>query len=385
MSAEQNKGEGAGVFLIFMAVLFAVIAWNVAHDPMARLMLFGARVLAYPFAWLTDVREAIAWTEKAASAAYIKSVNFSAVKGIGNLVGGYWKWIVAALVGAAIWDARQSAIIRARTAHSITSFLKVHALRWPAIVPWVNRDLTENARGPMARSLSAFEYAMSRKLLAPVRVNTITKRKVYALDDERARQSLVADVGRPLPALEQLRVHEKALFAVFALRVLREKDAATALLGKINCSAAATATGRVNPAVALPEFEATVKRLADRKNRCVRIVLAAMQDHQFCTTFLIRMLIEARRKDGLLQPAEFLWLKEVDRRLWYALQRAPVGGRGSFVSFAEGAAALNMFQAETVAAAAGRKLKEIYIEGALRALREDLYATGYIDSPGTDS
>ena len=37
------------------------------------------------------------------------------------------------------------------------------------------------------------------------------------------------------------------------------------------------------------------------------------------TPAMMELLVEARRRAGVLAPAQFAWLKFVDRHLWYAL------------------------------------------------------------------
>ena len=41
--------------------------------------------------------------------------------------------------------------------------------------------------------------------------------------------------------------------------------------------------------------------------------------HAYTNPAMMELLVEARRRAGVLAPAQFAWLKLVDRRLWYAL------------------------------------------------------------------
>ena len=52
-----------------------------------------------------------------------------------------------------------------------------------------------------------------------------------------------------------------------------------------------------------------------QNERCVQW---AQQRHAYVFTFMATML-EIARADGVLASAEFLWLKPLDRRLWYVL------------------------------------------------------------------
>jgi hypothetical protein len=71
--------------------------------------------------------------------------------------------------------------------------------------------------------------------------------------------------------------------------------------------------------------------------------------HGMRESLLIAMLLAARKRRGVLASAEFLWLKGVDRGLWYALANA---GRGTFL--VEGLAAMDHYHHELVDGAPSR-------------------------------
>lgn len=390
MAGETQNSSGNGGFLLLMGVVFAVIAWWIAHDPLVRVSTYFWELLALPFSWIPGgTADAVDWLRAARSADYIESVKFSHLLKVGSAIGVYWWAVLGPVIGFAVYDLMNSVTLRARMQHNIDSFLAVQAKQWAAIVPWIKRDLTNNNKGPMTRSLSSYEYAQRHKLLLPSNQGGKAK---YVFDMSAARQRLIDDVGPEvgkLAGLLRMSPCEKAMFAVFAWRILRVKEAkllkAQVLLNTLNRSAATSSNGKVDPRVVESDFLAAFEVLRTKscggvsaKNiRRLRTVLAK---HRWRRTMLVGMLVEARRFDGTLQPAEFLWLKEHDRTLWYALQRAPVGGKMSFASFGEGAAVLNCWQGEQVASLNGRWLKTPYVEGALRGLQEDLYVCGYIDT-----
>lgn len=389
MAAESHHGNGAGGFLILMAVLFAVVAWLVAHNPLVKFASYFWELLALPFSWFPfGTEEEIKWLKLARNPIYVDGVKFSHLLSVGAAVGVYWWSVLGLVIGFAVWDLLSSVTLRARQKHTIDSFLAVHAKRWAAIVPWLKRDLTNNSKGPMVRSLSAFEYAQRHKLLLPANRNGGKGR--FDLDIPAARQRLIEDVGPEsvaLSGLKSFRPYEQAMFTVFAWRILRVKAGkvlkSQMLLNTLNRSAMSSVNGRVDPGVIHAHFVEVMEVLRTKKGAKekniwrLRSVIAA---HRWRRTLLVGMLVEARKYDGTLQPAEFLWLKEHDRTLWYALQRAPVGGKLSFTSFSEGAAVLACWQAETVVHLNQRWLKTPWVEGSLRALQEDLYVCGYIDT-----
>ena len=77
----------------------------------------------------------------------------------------------------------------------------------------------------------------------------------------------------------------------------------------------------------------------------------------------------ARRK-GVLASSQFLWLRPLDRPLWYALNQC--GGRAAW---AEGFAAWAHYAAEE---RAGKTLFEPHLDHAVSRLRDNLAAQGWL-------
>jgi hypothetical protein len=74
------------------------------------------------------------------------------------------------------------------------------------------------------------------------------------------------------------------------------------------------------------------------------VIDGGTKGHAYVATAMTALISSARRAGGVLASAEFLWLKGVDRSLWYALNN--VGRRAVHV---EGAGAVAHFEAERLA------------------------------------
>lgn len=352
---QQQQNSNPGPYVFAMAVAFLVAGWIFVHDPMARVLLSAISLVNLPFSVLPSGTEVDAWLSEAFLR--VGDVTFGMVLRVASEAGKPYRWLVVPLAGYVIYSAMRSPVLRLRHEHTQQSLLEFHSRTWKAIVPFLKRDLTQNNKGPFAPGMSAPEFARKYRLVSDKQ-----------LDLTRARDVLERELGAKWAGPDKMRDYEKAMFAVFALRILRKKDAALELLNALNESA--RKSGKVNPKVALEAFE-SVK--SDKK------VLKAIKPHGYARTVLFAMLAKAREFDGILQPAMFLWLKEFDRTLFYALHRVPVGGRMSFTAWIEGVAVANQWQAEVVAADLGRRLTKPYVDGAISALREDLYDTGVIN------
>jgi len=98
---------------------------------------------------------------------------------------------------------------------------------------------------------------------------------------------------------------------------------------------------------------------------------------------LMMMLVEARRYDGKLAVNDFLWLRPVDRTLWYALQRAPVDqDKSVHPCFVEGAGVASTWQFEYETKVGGMVIvNRSCVLSALTAMIIELEQAGYIDVP----
>jgi len=100
--------------------------------------------------------------------------------------------------------------------------------------------------------------------------------------------------------------------------------------------------------------------------------VAVAARHGYAYTALMALLNDARLKAGVLAPAQFVWLKLVDRRLWYALHSLgfETEGFGRYLHpnpRIEAASARDHWAAERLY---GRPLLRPEIERALNAARK---------------
>jgi intracellular multiplication protein IcmP len=96
------------------------------------------------------------------------------------------------------------------------------------------------------------------------------------------------------------------LFAAFAAKIGGDDKASKAFLQQMSKSAL---YGKVN-------YSGTHQLL--RKHVKHKVVGKAVSPHAYVMTAMASLL-EASRATGVLASAEFLWLKRVDRNLWYML------------------------------------------------------------------
>lgn len=118
------------------------------------------------------------------------------------------------------------------------------------------------------------------------------------------------------------------------------------------------------------DLRASIARTPDEAVAVLKGIAAGLPEvsvplsarHGTVTSGLMAKLDEVRRISGMLPPGEFLWLKSVDRPLWYALNNL---GRRTF--HVEGAAAISHYQSER---ALGRAFADPHVDEAVEGIME---------------
>ena len=154
-------------------------------------------------------------------------------------------------------------------------------------------------------SKQPLDYAKENKLL----VRVIRERSpAVDLNRSRAEEIFSLQLGRSWTGLDCLRDYEKALFSVFAAKSNRSSEEADKML----CQLSKSAQGGVKKM----NFSGVNQLLQTHVGS--KEVGMAVSPHAYVYTVMISML-EMARTDGVIASSEFLWLKTVDRELWYVL------------------------------------------------------------------
>jgi intracellular multiplication protein IcmP len=149
----------------------------------------------------------------------------------------------------------------------------------------------------------------------------------YASKDDRfdeatARRELVRQLGAEWRGRGVAAPAVRCMLAAFALHGVGRRDEAVGLIGLLSEGLPVDkADGREGPDQPLA-FDAKTLAVADRVLAEMKVsawALDVMAAHHFTTPGLMSVLNQARLRSGVLAPAQFAFLKLVDRRLWYAL------------------------------------------------------------------
>jgi intracellular multiplication protein IcmP len=155
----------------------------------------------------------------------------------------------------------------------------------------------------------------------------------------------IMQLGPLWHSVDRLPPHVRALFAIFAGRH-NSDPGAVALLKQLSSSA----TTKLD----FTGVDQLLKKYIDTKP-----VQQVIQSHAYILTVMASMLVLARL-DGVQASADFLWLKPLDRRLWYTLNT--VGRQTPFTEVA------GIFAHWVAEKELGKKLQIPMVEEATNAL-----------------
>jgi intracellular multiplication protein IcmP len=235
--------------------------------------------------------------------------------------------------------------------HSMASLTKQESKVWPEISPVVGKqgvlmDGDERA-GEWAVAMTEWEFAEKYKL---------AKRGENKVDREAARAVFVKQLGPRWSGPNALPPHRKALFAAFLLRIVGESDEAIARLRTMAKSFAAGGLAGMDTAFA----DAVIAKYGKHPN-----LQRAIAQHAYTFTVMATML-QLSRADGVLASPMFIWLKTVDRGLWYMLNNV---GRYAFHVECAGVASHWLFE-KTVGQSCATPMVEKAIDGLAMGLKE---------------
>lgn len=353
---QQSQGDNSLGILWIIVGLFALALglWYFAHEQIAAFILKIRWYETLLISYFTDsVTKEMMMIYNASPA----TVTFNSLGDISSAVGSYFRYPFAIILGAlAVIIAFTNPNLRYKKTYNMQRLVEQEMMNWPQISPVTGLDLV-NAnidQGPWAMSLSPMQFAKKYQLLQLERVIPVegfsAQGKIIAtVKREEAFRAFALQVGRYWQGPEYLSMHAKALFAAFAARANRDSESAVKLLKQISAS---TKTGKL-------DFTGTEELL--KKYKDTKAVVKVSQKHAFVLTVMASMLLLART-DGVQASADFLWLKPIDRPLWFMLNSV-----GRQTPHSEIAGPFAHWLAEN---RMGRKLHVPMVEEAVNALDE---------------
>lgn len=356
---QQGQSDNSmGILWIVGAIfIFGAIIWYAFKAAIINfyltIKLWEISLISIFTSRLDDVRTVIQTSDHA-------KLSFNDVSLLGEAVGNYLRFplvLIIIILAFVIYFSNSTRSFK--RAYDMTGLADAEKANWPQITPVIGLKLNKVPldKGPWAMSLTPMEFCKRYKLLDEFRAQpkegTLQKdrgRIEVTLRRGKANKIFSMQVGALWPGFEKAAPHVRALFAVFAARNAGDTKSAEKLLAQISASS-------------LKKLNFDGADALYKKHQNVKGVQRILQTHGYTLTVMASML-EIAREDGVQASADFLWLKPVDRRLWYMLNTV-----GRQTPFVEVAGPYAHWLAEKIL---GRRLLVPMVEEATNALEISL-------------
>lgn len=356
--AQQAQGQGPDNSLApvwIMVLLFATcfFIWKLGHQYIVKFVFF-INVWEGKLINLFINNELLGQQIDLMQTVPTVDVDWETMVSMTRSVGDYMRYpIVLILVGLAVLLYKSNVVLKFKRAHNMNTLRAQEQFNWPAIMPVIKEDLISEDvnKGPWAMALTPMEFARKYNLLrkddALLDNQTPGMEMTAGLRKGDAKRVFTMQLGPYWNGFEHCSPPAYALAAVFMARMNRDRDAANLILHTIDKT---YVTGK-------PDF--SVARPILKKYQNTEAVQEIVAKHAYVLTVL-GSLLAAARDDGVVPSSEFLWLKPVDRRLWYMLNCI-----GRQTPYAEVAGPFAHWRAEKEM---GRRSLVPMIDEAIRAL-----------------
>lgn len=312
-SQQQGSDNGmAPVWIMVLLFITGFLVWKTGHQYIV-MFVFQINILQAKLVNLFIHNEQLANLIYLMQTVDPNAVDWDQLVDTTRAVGDFMRYpIVLLLVVMAIMLYQSNIKLKYRKAHDMKSLRAQEQFNWPAIMPVVKEDLVEQDvnQGPWAMALTPMEFARKYNLL---------KKDDVLLDSPMPGMEMTAGIRRGdakrvftlqlgpyWDGFEHCSPQAYALAGVFMARLNRDRDAANNILSVLDRT---FVEGK-------PNF--TVARAVVEKYKNTELVQEIVAKHAYTLTVLASLL-EKARDDGVVPSSEFLWLKPIDRRLWYML------------------------------------------------------------------
>lgn len=375
MNQQQSGGDYVAFFIIIFIVFAGVwllwhfqrqlfiypvfyLRWAELTAVQFCLKLYGGVLVSLGFhspdfsyleALRRDIISAIAQPEQ---------VTWEVFANVNHVVGSWVRYPFMLMISAMGYYAySNSKTLHYRTTYGMDSIKKAESVNYPQISPVMRVNLVKAdlEKGPWAMAKSPLGYCQEHKLVFP---KSVLDYKVWGLHKSAAYRLITLQLGPQLVSVDKLPIHVKALISVFVARATSKRKVSNDLIRQLSSS---SVTGSVD----YTGIQETFESLKGEK-----LVAWALNRHGYVYTFAATLL-EAARSDGVLASSEFLWLKIVDRRLWYMINTV---GRQTAVVEVAGPYAHWLAEKKL-----GRAIKTPMIKEAVNALELAVEDVLYVD------
>ena len=172
--------------------------------------------------------------------------------------------------------------------------------------------------GPWAMAMTPIEFAKHHHLIQ----RDPETEKIH-MDHFRAKMLFTEQLGEIWQGVHALKPHQRTIFGILAAYINYQREEAEAKLEEI--------ASNITPSMLKSKKVTANANSLVKKYANTPIVEAIVKRHAYVGTVFMELLTEAR-KSGIVLNSLYLWLKPIDRRLWYTLNN--VGRKAVFTEAA---------------------------------------------------
>lgn len=317
-----------------IAVGLCVLAWFLVGAPLASGTRWIRVSQLYVVSFFTDTYEPL---RKELIALPYGKITFVQLLQMNEIVIGIFRYPLAGLFMFLGWRAyninNKNPFTRKLDLEGLT---KEHARAFPVISPITKfNPLKDNTRvlgEAVPAKLPPFAEALAPEEWVSFADIPITD---GLPDIDATRRAFLPQLGKRWQGAITLPPYGQALFAAFAMKAAGKRDESDNFLSELS-QLWEPGRGLVLPKEIKDQIRNTIQ---DPKQGRVLEKIAAQ--HAFTNCALLRCLQFAREQGGVLAPAQFLWLRAVDRNMWY-----PLNNLGRNAVHVEAAGAITHYRAE---------------------------------------
>lgn len=408
----QGNGDGGGLFAVVLVAVAALILLQNAHAGglIGGWVGFKRLQLAVIAPFSAEARAVADWAARYPTTVWQAGQAWR----LADFVGQFWRWpVVAGLLALAGWTYVKAPRERFRRRFDMEKLLAEQSRSFPAVMPVLGRNLLKEplTEGPWAAARSPIELAIREGLLRDGQGQVLSQAVHNApdtrFDRARATELLVRQLGPRRPAHPRdLPAYQRGLFAVCAGRLVPDQaiprtdwtGRLLSALGRKGYSHRKIPGGKARADALAAHLSRHFKEGRDGAAHQMDFgetdalldlawaqpeVQARWQAHAYSYTALMDLLSLARTK-GVLTTADFIWLKPVNRTLWYALNS--LGAPWAPLDKTAHAEAAGPFAHALAERALGMAIPEPEVGPGVDAIEESLRDEGWLpDRPAGKS
>lgn len=329
--SEEKKSDSSDIVWVVVILMAVVYAISYFYGNNIKTFYLTIKLYELKLIGLFYHSDDILWLIDKIETKQISSWSWKELGTVGKYVGNIFNWLFIAIGALLIYKVWKKNPYKKLTRKlDMFSLMMSERHVWPFLTPISHINLlTESLdSGPYSMAMKPLEFVNKFKLLEKPRdLNSLNKMK--------AEKLFSSQIGKLWDGVDNLNPHCQALFGIFAAQAMGEKlpevkdekgepvKGIDYALQVVKGLASSTEGGKK------PDYKLASLLVEKYKND--PRVLKIMNKHAYNYTALAS-LYEAACKNGVLPPNYFLWLRVVNRPLYYFLNC--VGRRVSWVEVA---------------------------------------------------